>query len=74
MARTRTPVPAAPKRKPAATKRVGRGGNAPTRRGTNLSRPINPPSGPPKGPPKPPGFKAGGVVKKKTAKKKTTKK
>jgi hypothetical protein len=71
MARTRIPVPAAPKRKPAATKRVGRGGNAPTRRGrANLPNP----SGPPKGPPKPPGFKAGGVVKKKTAKKKATKK
>ena len=70
--RSRTPTPTA--KKPAATKRVGRGGNAPTRRGTNLSRPIKLPKGPPKGPPKPPGFTTGGAVKKKAAKKKTTKK
>ena len=73
MARTRIPVPAAPKRKPAATKRVGRGGNAPTRRGTKAPMPPTLPANPiPR--PKPPGMKAGGVVKKKTAKKKTTKK
>jgi len=60
--RPRTRVPVA--KKPTATKKVGRGGNAPKRRGgPKLIRPGSL-STRPKGPPKPPGLKGGGVIKK----------
>jgi len=61
--RPRTRVPVA--KKPTATKKVGRGGNAPKRRGgPKLIRPGSPIPTRPKGPPKPPGLKGGGVIKK----------